>query len=112
MSRRVGAGPVGTACARALIAQMSKLANRVIYFILILLLLQNLAGVGLVDQSVRVVLEKVPSTHEPFGGGAYFRDVGFVRPVTLLDGRSRVTRGERLSLRSGEGDKATHIAAD
>src|SRR5258705_5152189 len=64
-----------------------------------LLLLQNLAGFGLTDQAGRIVLEKIPSTHKPFGGGAYFRDVRFVSSVALLEGQSRVARGEPLSLR-------------
>ena len=61
-------------------------------------LLQNLAGLGLSDQTVCIVLEKVPSTHQPFGSKAHLRDV-------LLSIRERVVLASILDVPVGEADK-------
>ena len=75
-------------------------------------LVQDLAGFGLSDQTVSIVLKKVPSTHESFSGGAHLCDVLFVGPVALFERRSRVTGGEPLGLRFCEGNKGAGIGAD
>jgi hypothetical protein len=64
------------------------------------------------NQTICIVLEKVPSTHKSFGGSAHLRNVLFVGPIALFERRSRVTGGEPLSLRFRERNQGTGISAD
>jgi hypothetical protein len=76
------------------------------------LLFRDIAGFSLSNQTVCIVFEKVPATHKSFGGGAHLRDVLFVGPIALFERRPRVTGGEPLGLRFGEGNQGAGISAD
>ena len=74
--------------------------------------LQNVASLRLRDQTIRIVLQQVPSTYISFGGGAHLRDIFFVSPIALFKRRPRVPGSEPLGFRLGERNKCARIRPD
>src|SRR5438270_2646778 len=72
-------------------------------------LFQDGTGLGLSNQAVSIVLQKVSPPHQPVRGRAHLRDVLFMAAVALFERRSRVTGCQPLAPGFGEGNKCARV---